>query len=325
MHPNATHANLLIYPAPQGNTHHWFITGCFSFRGGNIGKPIQSPPLFWFTSPSGQHNKLPDFPAGHSTLALIHLQRAKSISYWQVLAPQIFHNYGGASVGASRSLSRRPLNKSNVNRTSGHSRHSCAWTFQQRTLNFEPLSLKHCFHTTSIQRKHLWLPPIGPNGNCFHSTPLALFFHYIISEYNYNRVTALLRLLLSSPPSFVSTSAWRICLLYHTITINHTVISHQSEERRCCYRDVHSLHTSKTQISLICWHIKQWRLNTQLLHSSWSQMTSVKAQDSESHSIRAEAWYLLTENFRNSSYVSSYRSVLSSFGTACATIHVAQC
>ena len=174
MHPNATHANLLIYPAPQGNTHHWFITGCFSFRGGNIGKPIQSPPLFWFTSPSGQHNKLPDFPAGHSTLALIHLQRAKSISYWQVLAPQIFHNYGGASVGASRSLSRRPLNKSNVNRTSGHSRHSCAWTFQQRTLNFEPLSLKHCFHTTSIQRKHLWLPPIGPqwqllsfNSPCF--------------------------------------------------------------------------------------------------------------------------------------------------------------
>lgn len=138
-------------------------------------------------------------------------------------------------------------------------------------------------------------------------------------------VTALLRLLISSPPSFVSTSAWRICLQYHTIIINHTVISYQLEQRRCCYRDVHSLHTSKTHISLICWHIKHWRLNTQVLHSSSSQMTSVKAQDSESHSITAEAWYLLTQNFRNSSYVSSYRYVLSSFGTACATIHLAQC
>lgn len=148
--------------------HHWM----FQLQGW---KHWKTHPVSTSLLTSGQHNKLPHFPAGRSTLALIHLQRAKSISYWQVLAPQIFHNYGGASVGASRSLSRRPLNKSNVNRTSGHSRHSCAWTLQQRILNFEPLSLKHCFHTTSIQRKHSWLPPIGPqwqlpsfNSPCFN-------------------------------------------------------------------------------------------------------------------------------------------------------------
>ena len=87
MHPNARHANLLIYPAPLGNTHQSSVDfhGCFSFKG-QVDNPSSLRLSFESHRTNSKINRLPDFPTGLPTLALIHLQieqKASHIgSYW---------------------------------------------------------------------------------------------------------------------------------------------------------------------------------------------------------------------------------------------------